>query len=194
MDWLSVGVGALSSIFGGGGNKSNTLERQYANYEGLLKRALALYDGTDFAAQDAQTVSAYDAGVQRRAMALLGNYDAKAAGAGSGRLQSDTRKDRSRAQIAADAATQTSDLEAQLSSTRTNRQKALLPDASSAVQGFQGAQALDQYSMANEAGNIQGILALAKLLAKKKSAGNAYVAPGQNDLFNLRIDPYAQTG
>lgn len=162
---ISAGVGLLGSLFGGSQKTPNNVKHQLDLQNGILQRAIDLYDNTDLAAQDAQTVADYGNGVMNHAMTILGNYDAKAAGAGSPIGKADTVKDRNRAQIAGDAGEQISQLQANLDQTRAARQAALLPNASQAASGAQAASYLDQEQAAEQQSRLSGLGAAATLIS-----------------------------
>ena len=185
---IPAGVGLLSSVFGGGGSRTPSFVKEnYKLQNKLNKEALDLYRSTDLAAQDDQTLAAYSGGAMERAMRLLSNYDAARAGQ-SGRIGGiDTRADRSRAQIAADASTKVGDLQASLLSTRSQRKAALLPSAAGAASGFQSAAYLDQAESARQAGQDNGLVQIASLLAKAIPGKKAKKA--QSDVYSPVTTP-----
>lgn len=194
---VSSGIGLLGSIFGGGSSTPKTpkyLTQNYKLQNQLLQRGIDLYDGTDLAAQDAATVAAFGNGVMDRAMTMLGNYDARAAAAGSPMGKMDTKKDRSRAQIAGDASSQISQLEANLNQTRAARQAAMLPNPAQAAAGAQAASLLDQYAynrqQQQQSGVMEGLASAANLIASLTAKKPKDVAKGSG----AAMEPYRPGG
>jgi hypothetical protein len=188
---ISAAVGALGGLFGSRRPNNANLEQNLALTNDIIRRATELYDRTDLAANDAQTITAFRENAMRDAMAAAMNYDARAASAGSNLYKSDTAKDRARNQIFADQANRTATLEAELNSTRPQRQASLLPNPNAAAAGTQAAAILDQQTLANNAATADLIGSVGTILGqiygrRGQSAGQqSLVSPTQND----RTDP-----
>ncbi|GEM_PF-3951651 len=185
---ISAGVGLLGSLFGGKSSTPHYVKDSYNLQNSIMRRALGLYDNADLESQDAATVAAYGDSVMNRAMTTLGNYDARAAAAGSSVAKGDTQKDRAKAQVAGDAASQVSELQANLASTRAARQAALLPNAAQAAAGTQAAAYLDQQQAGEQSAQMQGLLAatnlLTGLLPKKRGPNDRLALLNQGGATN----------
>jgi hypothetical protein len=178
---IAAGVGLIGSLFGGGQQQPGYVKQNYGYINGILQRGLGLYDNTDLNAQDNQTVNDYSTGAMHTAMAMLGNYNAQAAGNGSGAWKADTMKDRAMSQIAGDQASRVADLRAQLDSTRPERKAALLPSAMQAAMGGQDAMYLDGQQRAQQGAQTQGILSAAQLVGGLFGRRSAAPSP----MFNM---------
>lgn len=178
---VSAGVGLLSGMFGGKPKTPGYVKENYQLQNDLFKRAMGLYDNTDLAAVDQSAITAYSDSTMQEALKFLQNYDALAAGSGSAIGKSDTRKDRSRAQIASDSASKVGSLEASLISSRPNRQAALLPSVGSVAQGVPAAAYLDQQVADQNQQQMQGILDAAQVIGTLWPTKSA---TGQNDRNN----------
>lgn len=181
---IQAGVGLLGGIFGGGDSGPDYPEMQFRMWQKAMQRAFELYDSTNLEQLDTQAVSTLNDQAMQQAMKMLGNYDARAASMGSPLGKSDTKKDRSRTQIAADVATPAAQLAAQLLTTRPQRKAALLPNPAQAAAGAGQAQYLDQRNEARAAGEMGGLMDAAKAIGKLytdwKWSGNK---TGTNDVY-----------
>lgn len=165
-DWLAAGVGLIGSIFGGGPSTPGYVRENYELQNAAFRKAMELYDSINFEQLDQRALTTYSDAAMKYAQTILGNYDAKAAAAGSPIWKSDTQKSRSRNQIAADAALPIAQYAAQQLSTRPQRQASILPNPAQAAAGFQSAAYLDQASAAQHSQEMGGLFDAAKALSK----------------------------
>jgi hypothetical protein len=171
---ISMGVGLLGGVFGGGRPRTpGYVKDAYKLENAIRRRGLDLYDNTDVAANDAEAVRQYSELMQQQGMKLLGNYDARMAGAGFSPGKGDTKRGRSQAQIAGDVSGRVGEFGANLAASRPQRQAALLPGASPGTMLQAGAMA-DGAAQAEYANQLQGLMGLADLGASlmKKPARN----------------------
>jgi hypothetical protein len=164
------------------------MAEQYNLRNAADRRAMSLYDSTNLDQLDAQAVESLRTGAMSQAMQALSNYDAVAAGRGSGTFKADTAKDRSRNQIAADSVAPVAQFEANLATSRPQRKAALLPN----VGGNTGAASyLDNFNLAQgqaDADMWAQIMQIAGRIANQRGSGGS----GRNDrmLGEMNVQDY----
>lgn len=186
---ISAGVGLIGSLFGGRRNSTPSyMAEQYNLRNAADKRALSLYDSTNLEELDAQAVGSLRASALKNAMDALSNYDAIAAGRGSGAYKMDTAKDRSKNQIAADSVAPVAQFEANLATSRPQRKAALLPNVGN---NTGAASYLDNFNMQSgqaDADMWAQIMQIAGRLANSRGSGSG----GRNDrmIQEMNIQDY----
>ena len=114
-------AGALLGRSSSGGGEQNPY------YRDSYKRAMQLYDTTNFEEIDRQAMDIISREGSQFGMQLLGNYDAAATSAGSPMWKDDSRKDSQRAQIARAVSSDVAGRKADLLLSRAQRKRDLLP-------------------------------------------------------------------
>jgi hypothetical protein len=166
MNWASLipaGIGALSSIFGGGQQTPQYVQQLYNNQNALFQKSMQLYNSTNMGQVDQNAENQYGAGTAALANQYLSNYNSTAAGAGSPSNKFDTTKDRADAQIAGDMASKAALYAANLTASEPQRQMALLPGMSSTSAMTGPAEYLQGQQMGQNQQQLTGLMSLARM-------------------------------